>query len=304
MSNQVLITGGSGLIGRCLSAMLISKGYTVAWLSRNAIGQKLPNQVKLYQWHVDKGFLDDDAIIQSDYIIHLAGAGLADKRLTPNRKKVIIDSRVKSTELIINKLKGLHHQVKAFISSSAIGYYPSSSELWFEEDGQAGNTFLSEVCLAWENAVKPIGDLGIRTVINRIGIVLGKHGGALKETERPLLFGVAAVLGNGSQYNSWIHINDLCRMIIHEMENESINGVYNAVSPVPITNKAFTMAIAKAKGKFALPLPTPKFILQIMLGELADVVLESHKISPKKIKDTGFSFNYPKLEDALGEIYG
>lgn len=296
----VLISGGTGLIGTHLSAMLQEKGYEVIILSREAgLGRAV--------WDIRANKIDMDAIARADFIIHLAGASVAEKRWTKNRKKEILNSRTESSALLIRALKETNNHVKAFISASAIGWYGPDTSIskknGFVENEPASTDFLGDTCKLWEASTDPVKDMGIRLVKFRTGIVLSKDGGALDSFEKPINAGIAAVLGNGKQVISWIHIKDLCRMYIYAMENENMHGVYNAVNPSPVTNESFMLALAKKiKGKFFIPFHIPSFILKIVLGEMSVEVLKSATVSCAKIKSENFLFLYPSLDAALADL--
>ncbi|OWY19456.1 TIGR01777 family protein [Sphingobacteriales bacterium UPWRP_1] len=303
---QVLITGASGLIGSRLTQMLIEKGFGVLHLTRN------PNagtgEVKQYAWNVEKGTIDSAALENAHAIVHLAGAGIAAHRWTPHYRRQIIESRTQSAALLIQALQNNPaHKVEVFVGASAIGYYGNrNSQLLTETDAPQKGDFLSETTQLWETAYAPLTDqLNIRTAILRIGIVLSAQGGALPQTDLPLRMGAPGVyFGNGSQYYSWIHIDDLCRMFIAAIENSQMSGVYNAVAPQPVTNKEFVLTIAKTLGRWAIALPVPRAALHLAMGQMADIVLHSARVSAQKITTAGFTFSYPELPAALAQIYG
>jgi len=303
----ILITGGTGLIGKALSKLLLEKGYDVIFLTRNTEKQrsKPDNRISYASWDIKKQIIDIGAIQKSDYIIHLTGAGVADKRWTAARKKEILDSRTKSSALIIKALKENDNKVKAVVSASGMGWYgpdPAPGARFKEED-PAHIDFLGQTCLQWEQSIQPVTEMGKRLVLLRTGIVLSKDGGALPEFKMPIRFGVAAILGNGKQIVSWIHIEDLCRIYLNAIENENLSGVYNAVAPNPVSNKDFTIQLAKAmNGKGFVPIPVPTFALKIILGEMSVEVLKSATVSAEKIMQSGFVFNYPTLETALRSL--
>lgn len=299
MNQKVLIGGGSGLVGKRLTKLLESKGYSVAHLSRN----KENNGTTTIVWDVTNQHLDPQTIEEFDYIINLTGAGIVDEPWTEERKKVIVDSRVKSTELLANAIQKNSKKPISFVSASAVGYYGFvTTDHIFREVDKAGNDFLADTCVLWEESTKTIETLGVPTALIRIGIVLDKNGGALKEMAKPIKMGVGAALGTGKQYLPWIHIDDLCGMFIHAMENR-LEGAYNAGSPNQHNNKEFTKVLARVLKK-PLWLPNvPAFVMKLILGSRALLVLEGSRVSPKKIQDSGFHFKYQDLEEALVEIY-
>lgn len=301
----VLITGGTGLIGKALTSMLISKGYEVIIFSRSA--KTSDNKSVSYAvWDVDKGTIDIAAMQKADYIIHLAGAGIADKRWTKKRKQEIVESRTKSSALLVKTLKGNANKVKAFVSASAIGWYGPDNEIslknGFKEDAPSYDDFLGNTCLQWEQSTSAFEGPGKRLVHLRTGIVLSNDGGALKEFKAPLKFGIAAILSSGKQMISWIHIEDICRMYIYALENE-INGAFNAVAPKPVGNKTLTLELAKQiKGRFFIPVHVPSFVLKIVLGEMSIEVLKSTTVNDNKIREAGFRFVFPSIEAALSDL--
>jgi uncharacterized protein (TIGR01777 family) len=236
----------------------------------------------------------------------LAGAGVADKRWSKKRKQEIVDSRVMSGELLVKYLTENSHQVKTVVAASAIGWYGPDTEQslmnGFTETDPVDGAFLGDTCKRWEDSVKPIETLGIRLVTLRIGIVLNKKGGALAEFIKPAQFGMATIFGNGQQMVSWIHYHDLCKMILFGIQTDFLKGVYNAVSPDPISNKDLIIAITKKLRGFYLPIPVPAFVLKIMLGEMSIEILKSAKVSSKKIEEAGFKFDYPTLHSTLNEL--
>lgn len=301
----VLITGGTGTVGKRLSDLLVSKGHQVIILSRGSEANARPG-VRYARWNIEKGEIDQDAIAASDYVIHLAGAGVAEKRWTPARKQQILESRTRSSSLLVDALKAIPNKVKAVISASASGYYGADTLLsandGFTWDDPPGSDFLAQVCRQWEESIAPVSELGKRLVILRTGIVLSRAGGALIEFMRPLRFRLATVLGSGKQIVSWIHEDDLCRMYLYAMEHEAAQGPYNAVAPHPVTNKQLILALARAKGGFYIPVYTPAFALRLALGEMATEVLKSARLSADKIIQEGFTFAYPEIDDAAREL--
>jgi uncharacterized protein len=299
----VLITGGTGLTGTALTKLLVQKGYSVIILSRSKRAASPENPAVSYAlWDVAAQTIDVAAVQQADFIVHLAGAGVMDKRWTAAYKKEIVDSRTRSSELIVNTLTNNPNKVKAIVSASAIGIYGTDSEpaIPFEEDAPADNSFLGETCRLWEASIDPVTALGKRLVKLRIGIVLSRNGGALAEFEKPVRLGVAAILGNGRQMISWLHIDDLCGMIVYAIENEGLLGVYNAVAPAPVSNKTLTLTLAgEMKGKFFIPVYVPAFVLKLMLGPGSIEILKSTTVDCKKIQLAGYAFSYSNIKDAL-----
>ena len=301
----VLITGGTGLVGKYLCNALVQRGYKVIILTRSIAVQKQQGNISYALWDIKKRQIDAGAVKQADYIVHLAGAGVIDKKWTESYKKEIADSRTESSRLIVDALKNNNNQVKAIVSASAIGWYGPDTDpaKAFIESDAADKNFLGQTCKLWEESVEPVVSLGKRLVKLRIGIVLGKDGGALAEFKKPIRFGVASILGSGKQIVSWIHIEDLCRLFIYAIENENLQGSYNAVAPHPVSNKILTLSLAKVmKGKFYIPVHVPAFILKLMLGQRSIEVLKSTTVSSKKIQVAVFNFNYTNIEAALNDL--
>lgn len=294
----ILVTGGAGLIGKHLCNLLKEKGYQVLVLSRT----KTEDPTTFY-WNVDENYVDKQAIIKAHYIIHLAGAGIADKRWTKTRKKLLIDSRVESANLLFNSVKKLNPKLKGFISASGIGYYgATTSNKIYTENSTEENDFISTICKLWEKASLRFNFINIRTVIFRTGVVLSNEGGALPKLSKPIKFGLGAALGSGKQFIPWIHIDDLCNMYIEAFENNEINGVYNAVAPEHITNKTLTKTIAETLKK-PIWLPNiPPFIFKMIFGKMAIILLEGSRVSSKKIIATKFQFKFPKLREAIEDL--
>ncbi|RIJ36946.1 TIGR01777 family oxidoreductase [Pontibacter oryzae] len=300
MPGKILITGGSGLVGMRLSEMLIDQGYEVAHLSRN------PEKVstyKTFRWDVEAGYIDESAVTYADYIINLAGASVASEKWSEERKKEILQSRTESVNLLHKALSNAEHHVKGFISASAIGIYGDSGDQLMSEESTYADDFLAEVCKAWEAAAWQMRDLHLRTVIFRLGIVLSIKGGALPQMARPVKMMAGAPLGSGKQYMSWIHIDDMCSLFIRAIEETQFEGVYNAVAPHPVTNKEFTKELAEAMKKPLVLPKVPAFAINLMMGEMSEVVLASQRVSANKVLHTGFTFEYNHLEEALESFY-
>lgn len=296
----VLIAGGSGLIGSHLSRLLFDKGYKVIHLSRS---NKPDAPFTTYKWDVESQYIEEEAIRQADYVVNLAGAGIADQRWTPARKKVIIDSRVNSARLLLGAFEKFKRRPKAYVSIVGIGYYGDRGNEWMEETSPPGKGFLPESSQAWENAVAEVAAAGIRTVAVRTGIVLSTQGGALVKMLLPMKMLTATYFGDGSQWYSWIHIDDICRILIQAIENESMQGTYNGVAPNPATNKEFIRQLAEAYGGPIVMLPAPVFALRLALGEMATAILDSTRVSSRKIQETGFEFQFPELSAAFRDLF-
>ena len=301
----ILITGGTGMVGQSLTNVLLAKGYQVIVLTRQK-KQSSRSHFSFAQWDLNKGWIDPAAIAAADYIIHLAGEGVADKRWTAARKKAILDSRVNSSALLVKALKENPNKVKAIVAASAIGWYgpdnEKSKESGFVETDVVDSSFLGDTCRQWEESMHPVKALGIRLVTIRIGIVFNKMGGALAEFMKPAKLGAAAILGDGQQMVSWIHQQDLNRLMLFALETEKVTGVYNAVAPDPVNNAILTKAIASRFHTWAIPFHVPSFILKLMLGEMSVEVLKSAKVSASKILAAGFKFDYASMDEALDDL--
>jgi uncharacterized protein len=299
MSQKILITGATGLIGSRLTSLLLQKGYQVFHLGRTSRNGAVPGFV----WDIENGLLDTNALEGVDTIIHLAGAGIADKRWSARRKREIRESRTRSTRLLFDTLNKSRHQVKNFIAASAIGYYGfENNDQVFHEDDRAGSDFLSSVVKDWEQEIDQVRRLDIRVVKIRIGIVLTPEGGALKEIARPIRLGFGAPLGTGKQVMSWIHLDDLCNLFLYATENQQMEGAYNAVTPYPATNLEFTRVVAATLHRPLWLPPVPGFVLRLLVGEVADLVINGSNVSPSRIQQVGFQFQFPELEKALNNL--
>ncbi|MDZ7650894.1 MAG: TIGR01777 family oxidoreductase [Cytophagales bacterium] len=299
MSKKILITGASGLIGTRLTELLLQKGYQVSHLGRTKKNGRIPSFV----WDVEKGTMDTAALEGVQTIIHLAGAGIADKRWTTKRKSEILQSRVQSSALLYTTLQTSVHQVQSVVSASAIGYYGFGlGDKIFTETDHVGNDYLAQVTQQWEQSVDKIGTLNIRVAKLRVGIVLSNLGGALVEMAKPIKLYAGAPLGTGKQYLSWIHIDDLCRLFIKAIDDNEVKGAYNAVSGDWVSNKEFTTLLAKVLNRPLFLPHVPKFIMKLILGEMAMLVLNGSKVSADKIKEAGFIFDFPNLETALRNL--
>jgi len=299
--SKVLIAGGTGLVGSRLSEILTKEGYQVAHLSR----KKNPKaKYPTFVWNTSKNFIDERAFEDVAYVINLAGAGIADSLWTKSRKKLIIDSRVETTELLTEYIKKLETKPKAFLSAAAIGIYGDRGDEELTETSAIGKGgFMVACCVAWEDAIRMATEQnGIRTASLRVGIVLSTKGGALPKMMLPMNFFTASYFGDGQQWYSWIHIDDVCQMFIKLMKDESLEGIYNGTAPNPLTNKALTKQLVDALGKRAIVIPAPKAALRMGMGEMADVVLNSNKIFPTRMEEAGFEFAFREFKAAVKDL--
>ncbi|GAB4110981.1 MAG: TIGR01777 family oxidoreductase [Thermoflexibacter sp.] len=302
MTKNVLITGGTGLVGQRLSEILLNKGYSISYLTRNKKNTTDFPQIKLYEWNIRTNEIEEEAIQKADYIIHLAGAGVADEKWTPLRKKEILESRTLSTQLLVDKINTTPNQVQAFVSASAIGYYGlDTGNTWqYENTESQAKDFLAEVVKAWESTI--FKTQKVRTVAIRIGVVLSQKGGALEKMAQPVRFYTGAALGSGLQYISWIHIDDLCEIFAKALEDSQMSGIYNGVAPNPVTNEVLTKTIGKVLNRPILPVNVPAFALKLALGEMAGIVLGGNRVSSEKIEKAGYKFRFTNVEDALTNL--
>lgn len=299
-NKTALIAGGSGLIGQHLAMQFESKGYGVKFLSRSAH----PERPGYFRWDPDAGYIDPHAFDGVDILVNLAGENLADKLWTPWRRRKIVNSRVLTTRFLKNTLRNIPNQVEVVINASAIGIYGNTGDRILHEDAPLAGDFLGMACQRWEGVARQFEDAGIRTVILRFGLVLSRQGGLFPRLMQPLHFGIAPVLGNGEQYQSWIHIDDLCRMIVKSAREQQFRGVYNAVSPGSLSQRNFMKLLSQISGGNHLLLPVPAFLLKLALGELSKLLTEGCRVSPEKMERTGFKFNFPQAHHAFKNLLG
>lgn len=300
---KIGITGGTGFIGRHLTAFLIRKGYDVVVFTTRKAWWRKKKHITYAHWNPERGEIDINILKDIDAIINLAGVGIADKRWREKRKKEIADSRVKSTDFLVDTLNKHAPSCKVFITASATGIYGPDSHYSssFTETSPVYNDFLGNTCRQWEAASEPLSS-AIRRVVLRFGIVLGKGGGAFQQFVNPMSFGVNPILGSGGQVVSWIEMHDLVRLILFAIEHEEVSGIYNAVAPGHVSNRKIMHAIASAKGGIKIPFHVPSVLLKILLGEMSHEVLKSCTVSSDKIINTGFVFEHPDIENAVRAI--
>lgn len=298
MGKNILLTGGTGFIGKNLTNLLIDSGFSVSVLSRSP--RENTSKITYYKWDLNRNYIDEEAVLKADYIIHLAGEGIVEKRWTKKRKKDILESRTKPVDLIFSILEKNNKTLDAFVSASAIGIYGAftNSNVCTENTAPA-NDFLGITCQEWEKVVDKVNTLGIRTVKVRTGIVLGRDEGFLKKIVPSFKLGFGAILGTGNQYVPWIHVTDLCQIYLKSIVDQEMHGPYNACITDNTTNAILSVTLANIFGyKIWLP-KAPKFILKIVLGEMSIAILEGQRVSSEKIQKTGFEFQFTDLETTL-----
>ncbi|OXG04491.1 hypothetical protein BC749_10854 [Flavobacterium araucananum] len=298
MAKNILLTGGTGFIGKNITDLLLANGFSVSILSRS--DQKNTPSITYYKWDPDRNYIDEEAITKASYIIHLAGEGIVEKRWSDKRKKDILESRVKPIDLIFSVLQKNNTRLDGFVSASAVGIYgASTNDQICTEDTVPANDFLGITCQEWEKAVDKINALGIRTVKVRTGIVLGQGEGFLKKIVPSFKSGFGAILGTGKQYVPWIHIDDLSKIYLKAITDDQMHGPYNACITDNTTNAILSKTLANLFG-YSIWLPkAPAFVLKIVLGEMSIAVLEGQRISSQKIEKMGFKFEFNELESAL-----
>lgn len=295
---RILLAGGTGLIGQHLTKILAARGHEICLLSR-----KLGNSIyPSFIWDPEKKYIDERALNGCDAIINLSGISISKGRWTSAQKKAILDSRVDSTRLLYEKISKSITTIKTIVSASAIGIYGNCGDEWVNESHKPSSDFLGTTCKQWEEKTEKFSSIGIRTVIIRIGLVLAATGGILPVIKRPVRLGLGAVLGNGHQYMSWIHMEDLCTILLRTIEDTSLQGIYNATSPTPVKHKEFMLTMAKVCHRpFWLP-ALPAWVLKLVLGEKAELVLSGQRVSSQKIMEAGFRFRFTELEKALENL--
>ena len=299
---KILVTGGTGFIGRKVCDTLHNKDYDVNVVSRNPerAKTKLEAVGEIYGWNPESEQLPPEAISEAEAVIHLAGETITG-RWNSEKKQRIRDSRVLSTRNLVESCANAESKPDVLICASAIGLYGDSGDNSFTEETPPGTDYLAEVCKEWETEAYKASELGIRVVTVRIGLVLGLGGGMLQQVLTPFKIGIGGKLGNGQQWMSWIHVDDVVGIILHALENDSINGALNATAPVPVRNIEFTKALGSVLGKPTI-LPAPYFGLKLMMGEFADFVLLSQKVLPEKTEASGYEFQFKTIDSALSDL--
>ncbi|MGB1119925.1 MAG: TIGR01777 family oxidoreductase [Chitinophagales bacterium] len=298
--NSILVTGATGLVGKQLCKDLLDWGFSVHILSRST--RKIEG-CQCFVWNIEKQEIDHSAFEGVTAIIHLAGAGVGDRRWTKGYKRQIYDSRIQSTKLLIDTLEVINHKVESFVSASAVGFYDDCGSEWITEESPMAEEFIARLCRDWEAEGQRAESLGIRYVALRIGLVLSREAGFLPKTTMTLPLRMLNYFGNGQHYYAWIHEKDVVAMFCYALMTPSVRGVYNAVAPNPVPQKKMLMELKRVLSKALLMLPVPTFALRIVLGEMARVVVFSQRVSAQKILDTGFTFSFDKVDKALSDLY-
>jgi uncharacterized protein (TIGR01777 family) len=297
----ILVTGATGLVGQELVGLLLQNGHTVHYLSTSRAKLVTTAHYKGYYWNPKTSEIDVAAFDGVETIVHLAGANVA-QRWTVEYKEEIIQSRLFSTQLLYKTLQQISHNVKQIVAASAVGIYPNSlTSIYHETDLDIDDSFLGNVVKRWENEVSQFEKLELLVTKIRIGIVLAKNGGALQEMAKPIRFGFGAAFGSGKQYQSWIHIHDLAAIFYFVIQYQ-LAGVYNGVSPYPVTNEDFTKAIAKTLEKPLFLPNVPQFVMKLILGEMHEILFSSQHVSNRKLLDENFQFKYASLDKALLDL--
>jgi uncharacterized protein len=301
---NIVVSGGTGFIGRALCRSLAHQGMSVTVLSRNPVEAKagLDAAIKVVEWDGMISGRWKTELVSATAVINLAGAPIAEGRWTPKRKRLIVDSRVNATRLLAHAMASLSNGPRVLISASGIGYYGTSQDLLFDERTGAGSDFLAELCVAWEGAALAAQSASVRVVCLRIGMVLEKDGGALAKMVPPFRAFVGGPISPGTQWMSWIHRADLIGLIEWSLTNDQVAGPVNAVAPGPVTMKEFCKALGNVLNRPSW-LPLSEFALRLAFGELASVMTTGQRVSPKVALDGGYQFRYPQLDSALRSIF-
>ena len=303
MSKRIVVTGATGLIGRKLVRALIQRGDSVIVFSRDAekANSFFPKAMESVEWNYRHPEQWRYKIENSDAVVHLAGVNLFAKRWNDEFKRIVLESREVSTKNLVEAIKSCTNKPEVFVSASGIGYYGDCGETVLNENSAKGNDFLANVCEVWENESVNVEESGVRSVQIRTGLVLSTEDGALKQMLPPFRFFIGGYLGNGKQWASWLHIDDIVEIYLHAIDNSSLTGSLNASSPNPIRMKEFAQTLARVLQRPSL-FPVPKFILRLVVGEASEVVLASQRIDVKKLVESGYKFKFEILEDALRDL--
>jgi len=287
---KIIITGASGLVGRSLSQSLRAGGHTVEPLLRGK------------HWDITAGKIDSAILESTDVLIHLAGENIASGRWSDEQKKRIRDSRVNGTRLLSEALAALNHKPKLLIAASAVGYYGDRGDEKLDESSTPGNNFLAKICVEWEQATAPAASAGIRVIHMRLGVVLDPAGGALKKMLLPFKLGGGGVMGSGKQFMPWITLQDIVGIVRHMIDDQSMVGPVNTVTPDPPTNYQYTKALGAALHRPTI-FPMPAFMARLAFGQMADeLLLSSARVAPAKLLAAGYKFHDPEIKTALSRL--
>lgn len=295
---KILITGGTGFIGKKLCHFLLDKKHELTVLSRN------PEKVSVLCGETVKAISNIDQLTASDSfgaIINLAGEGIADARWTAARKQILLDSRVNTTKQLVKFIERADKKPEVFISGSAIGFYGNRGSLVLTEDSEPHEEFSHELCSKWEAAAQEAEKMGVRVCIVRTGLVIGDDGGFLKRMLPPFKFGLGGRIGDGQQWMSWVHRTDYIAIIDKLLETTVLQGIFNGTAPEPVTNAEFSKTLGKVLNRPVF-LPVPAFVLKILLGEMSELLLGGQRVIPKRLDDAGFKFTCRTLEQALNDV--
>ncbi len=300
---RVIITGGSGLIGRALAVNLLKDGHEVIVLSRDPQRQvgNLPPEVRLEQWDGRSAQGWGHLVEQAGAILNLAGENIGEQRWTDACKRAIVESRSQAGKAVSEAVFHARNKPGVVIQASAIGYYGSHSDEVITEKSPPAEDFMSQICQQWEPTTAPVEQAGVRRVVVRSGVVLSREGGAFPRMLMPFNFFVGGPLGSGQQWISWIHLRDEVAGLRFLMDNPQASGVYNLTSPYPLKNVDFERAIGRATRRPAI-IPTPGFAIRLLFGEMAITVLEGQRVVPERLEKEGFVFNFPRIEEALRDL--
>jgi uncharacterized protein (TIGR01777 family) len=303
---RVLLTGGSGLIGRAVAADLAARGHEAVVLSRDPSRVRgLPSGVRVARWDGKSGAAWSSRIDGGSAIVHLAGEGIAGGRWTAERKRRIRASRVDSGAAVLDAIRAAREPPFALLQASAVGYYGDAGDEVVTEERGPGEGFLAETCVAWESSTAPLDAIcgkGVRRVLLRTGIVLSRDGGALPRMALPFRLRVGGPLGSGRQWLPWIHIADQVAAIRFLLEQSEARGPFNLTAPNPVTNRDFSRALVRALHRPSLMIPVPAFVLRAVLGELSAALLEGQRALPTRLQALGFAFQYSQVEPALQDL--
>lgn len=303
MPKRIVITGATGLIGKKLANALINRGDDVIIFSRDTEKAKsiFPKAIECVEWNYQHPEKWKSKLENTDAVIHLAGINLFSKRWNDEFKRAVLESREMSTKNLVEAIKSCANKPEVFVSASGIGYYGDCGERVLIENSPKGNDFLADVCEVWESEAKKVGESGVRNVQIRTGLVLSPEDGALKQMLPPFKFFIGGPLGNGKQWSSWLHIEDIVGIYLFAIDNKNLSGAVNAASPNPVRMNEFANTLGKVL-KLPSLFPVPNFILRLVVGEAAEVVTASQRINSKKLLDSGYKFKFENIEDALRDL--